>query len=174
MQRVLILGCPGAGKSTAAKQLAAITGLPCIHLDQHYWLPGWQRPDKTAWRQTIDSLTSRPAWIMDGNYSGTIALRLAAADTLIHLDYPTALCVRRVLGRTLRGWGSDRGTELPTGCRERFDWPFLRFVIQYRTRQRDRDLGHMAGFSGKTFRFTAPAELSRFLAMLDRQSRSPD
>lgn len=168
MERILIVGCPGAGKSTAARQLAAITGLPLIHLDQYYWLPGWQRPDSESWRKTVESLASQPVWIMDGNYSGTLGQRLASADTLIHLDFPTWLCLWRVIRRTVSGFGRNRHGELVSGCPERFDWVFLRFVIHYRKQQRERDLARMEGFSGRMFRFTSPSALSAFIDSLAR------
>ncbi|MCR6727983.1 MULTISPECIES: adenylate kinase [Rhizobium/Agrobacterium group] len=175
MKRVLIVGCPGAGKSTLAKQLAKITDLPLVHLDRHYWLPGWQRPDRAAWERTIASLLSQSAWIMDGNYSGTLEHRLAAADTLIHLNYPTWLCVWRVIRRTAVGLGRNRDDELIPGCPERFDWSFLRFVIKYRKEQRERDLVLMGRFPGRVFRFTSPSRLSAFIAAIepvaDRRSR---
>lgn len=166
MQRVLIVGCPGAGKSTAARQLAAITGLPLVHLDRHYWRPGWQRPDSASWRKEMENLVSQPVWIMDGNYSGTLERRLESADTLIHLDYPTWLCVWRVLRRTVSGFGRNRQDELAPGCPERFDWSFLRFVIGYREKQRGRDMERMEGFAGRVFRFTSPSSLSVFIAAL--------
>lgn len=175
MKRVLIVGCPGAGKSTLAKQLAKVTGLPLVHLDKLYWLPGWQRPDSATWQKTIEGLVSRRAWIMDGNYSGTLEQRLASADTLIHLDYPTWLCLCRVIRRTIGGLGRNRDDELAPGCPERFDWSFLRFVINYRNDQRERDLARMAGFPGRVFRFSSPSRLSSFVAAIelaaDKRSR---
>jgi adenylate kinase family enzyme len=171
IKRVLIVGCPGAGKSTLAKQLSEITGLPLIYLDRHYWLPGWRRPDSASWRRTIEGLISQPAWIMDGNYSGTLEQRLASADTLIHLDYPTGLCLWRVIRRTASGFGRNRYDELAPGCPERFDWSFLRFVINYRKDQRGRDLARMAAFTGRLFRFTSPADLSAFIASLRNAAR---
>jgi hypothetical protein len=117
MRRVLIVGCPGAGKSTLAKELADITKLPVIHLDRHYWLAGWRRPDNESWQKTVEKLVSQPIWIMDGNYSGTLKQRLASADTLIHLDYPTLLCLWRVVRRTAVGWRKNRSNQFAPGCR---------------------------------------------------------
>jgi len=147
----------------AARQLSAITGLPVIHLDQHYWLPGWRRPDSASWTKTVRDLAGQSAWIMDGNYSGSLEQRIGRADTLIHLDYPTWLCLWRVAQRTVRGFGRDRNGELPPGCPERFDGAFLRFVLEYRRIHRERDLARMSSFSGQTFRFASPAALSDFL-----------
>ena len=172
MERVVIVGCPGAGKTTAARRLAAITGLPLIHLDRHYWQPGWVRPDKAAWRAKVEELVgSGSRWIIDGNYGSTLDVRLAAADTLIHLDFSTALCTWRVARRTWASLGRQRGPETPDGCLERFDWPFFRFVLEYRRKQRPRDMQAMATFQGNVQRFTAPAALERFLAELADDQR---
>lgn len=166
MNRVLIAGCPGSGKSRAARRLGDLTGLPVIHLDSHYWLPGWQRPTKEAWRATIQELIARPRWIMDGNYASTLDLRLAAADTLIYLDFSTLICATRVARRTLLGHGKSRQGELPDGCLERVDWPFFRFVLNYRRTHRDMDLQSIHAFSGTRHVFTRPGQLNRYLADL--------
>ncbi len=166
MRRVLIVGCPGAGKSTLAKELANITKLPLIHLDRYYWLPGWQRPDSVSWQKIVEKLISQPAWIMDGNYSGTLKQRLASADTLIHLDYPTSLCLWRVVRRTAGGWRRNRDNQFVPGCPERFDWFFFRFVLNYRRDMRQRDLALMEGFEGRVCRFTSPNGLLDFVTDL--------
>lgn len=171
MKRVLIVGCPGAGKSTLAKELAEATRLPVVHLDRHYWQPGWQRPDSASWQKTVEKLAAQSEWIMDGNYSGTLEQRLASADTLIHLDYTTSLCLWRVIRRTVSGLGRNRGDQLAPGCPERFDWAFFRFVINYRKEQRQRDLARMEGFDGRVFRFTSPAELLGFVAAIKKAAQ---
>jgi adenylate kinase family enzyme len=175
MHRIVIAGCPGAGKSTAATRLAGIAGLPIIHLDRHYWLPGWQRPPADIWRAKVQELACLPQWIMDGNYAGTLDVRLARADTLIHLDFSTWVCVTRALRRTWRVLGRQRGHDLPDGCPERLDWRFLLFVLQYRRKHRARDLKCMHSFSGKVHRFATPTALEVFLAALSagRQASAP-
>ncbi|MEJ2409918.1 MAG: topology modulation protein [Novosphingobium sp.] len=166
MQRILLVGCPGAGKSTAARKLAEITGLPLIHLDRHYWQSGWVRPDRDLWHAKVAELADQPRWIMDGNYSNTLYLRLAAADTLIHLDFSTAVCAWRVGRRMLMGLGQNRGQEFGKGCPERLNWPFFRFVLNYRRKYRARDLERMASFGGTMHRFTSPAALEVYLSGL--------
>jgi adenylate kinase family enzyme len=71
MRRVLILGGSGAGKSTLARILGERTGLPVIHLDQHYWRRGWVMPTPEAWKAQVAELVTRPAWVMDGNFAST-------------------------------------------------------------------------------------------------------
>lgn len=168
MNRILILGCPGAGKSTAARRLANITGLPIIHLDRHYWQPGWVRPETGAWRDKVQELVRAPRWIMDGNYSGTLDLRLAAADSLIHLDFQTHVCAWRAFKRALSGLGKVRSDEFIDGCPDRLDWGFFGFVLKYRSRHRARDLERMANFSGTTHVFETPHQLDAFLGHLRR------
>ncbi|WP_193171354.1 P-loop NTPase family protein [Nisaea nitritireducens] len=173
MKRILIVGCPGAGKSTAARSLTKITGLPVIHLDGHYWKPGWVRPGQDEWRAKVQELANRPRWIMDGNYGGSLDLRLPVADTLIHLDFSTAVCVTRALRRAITGLGSLRGEEFDEGCPERLDWAFLRFVLNYRRGQRLPDLERLSHFRGEQHRFTAPRQLKMYLANLEA-SRSKE
>jgi len=127
LYRVLVMGCSGSGKSTVARELSKITGLPAVHLDQHYWRPDRTEPDKALWSAEIASLVAQPRWIMDGNYSSTLADRLSRADTVVFLDMPTALCLWRVLCRTLRHIGCTRD-DMAKGCLARFDWPFLKYV----------------------------------------------
>ncbi|MFC0011918.1 adenylate kinase [Devosia nitrariae] len=169
MERVVIAGCPGAGKSTAARRLAEITGLPVVHLDRHYWQPGWTRPDPEDWQETVSELAARPRWIMDGNYGSTLNLRLAAADTLIHLDFSTFVCASRVLRRTLTGLGGQRGGELGDGCQERLDWPFFQFVLNYRRTRRDRDLEVMSGFGGTVYRMESPRQLESLFRLFAKR-----
>lgn len=166
MQRVLIVGCPGAGKSAAAKSLAAKTGLPLIHLDHHYWHPGWMPSEKDVWREKVRSLAAQPCWIMDGNYASTLDERLSRADTVIHLDFSTWVCCWRVIRRTISNLGREREGEFVVGCPERLDATFLRFVLLYRQRYRARDLAKLSAFEGRRLTFDRPAALAHFLEMI--------
>ena len=103
MQRVVILGRGAAGKSVLAARLGQITGLPVIELDQHFWRPGLNATPAAEWAQTQSELTRREAWIMDGDlgpYDTALGARLAAADTVIVLDFPFVRCAWRALRRS--------------------------------------------------------------------------
>lgn len=132
MERVLILGCSGGGKSTFARSLGKATGLPVIHLDQHYWRPGWQQTDKATWRAQVVQLCAQPQWIMDGNYAGTLDLRLLTADAVILIDMPRWRCIVRVLRRAV-AWHGRARPDLAPGCPEQFSWELLRFVWAFPT-----------------------------------------
>src|SRR2546421_5010221 len=69
-RRVLVTGLAGSGKSTFSLALAAKTGLPVIHLDLHFWKPGWVAPSETEWREKQCGVLAGDAWIADGNYQG--------------------------------------------------------------------------------------------------------
>ena len=113
-RRVLVDGMMGSGKSTFALALAARTGLPVIHLDLHYWKPGWVRPSDDEWRERQRTLLAGEAWIIDGNYNETLPLRLERAETVVYLDTPWWLCASRAFARGLR----TPGGEMPEGCED--------------------------------------------------------
>ena len=112
--RVLVGGMMGSGKSTFARALAARTGLPVIHLDLHYWKPGWVRPSDDEWRERQRALLAGEAWIIDGNYNETLALRLERAETVVFLDTPWWLCASRAFVRGLR----KPVGKMPEGCED--------------------------------------------------------
>jgi adenylate kinase family enzyme len=110
-RRVIVTGLAGSGKSTFSLALAAKTGLPVIHLDLHFWKPGWVAPSETEWREKQCGVLADNAWIADGNYHETLDLRLERADTVVFLDPPWWLCAGRAF---LRGFRMP--SELPEGC----------------------------------------------------------
>ncbi len=135
MRKLLLIGPGGSGKSTLATQIGAHTGLPVIHLDALYWRPGWIEPTREEWRATLAALLAQDAWVMDGNFGGTLERRLAAADTVIFFDLPPLLCLWRVLRRRVRYHGRSRPDMTP-GCPEKIDLEFVWWILSYRGRKR--------------------------------------
>ena len=135
MQRVCIIGCGGAGKSTLAVRLGSILDLPVVHLDAVHWRPNWEKPPRDVWRRQHGELLEREAWILDGNYGSTMAERIAASDTVILLAPPRFTCLLQVFKRAIRQLGRSR-PDLNPGCREQLpDWEFLEWIWNYnRTR----------------------------------------
>lgn len=163
----MVLGCCGAGKSTFSKALHAATGLELIHLDQHYWKPEWQEPEDEAWRATVKELAARPSWIIDGNYGGTVDIRIERADTIIYLDYPTWKCLWRVTKRVWKHWGRER-PDMPAGCRERFDPEFMHYVATFNIRKRGPLLRKLEAVKGekRVEVLSRDGEAARFLERL--------
>lgn len=131
MRRIMVVGCPGAGKSWLAERVAASTGFALVRLDQEYWQPGWVAPSVDSWLKRVTELTQRPDWVMDGNYPGTIEIRLPRADAIIFLDLPRWRCMASLLWRTLRHLGQTRPS-MAANCPERFSLAFLKHVWQCR------------------------------------------
>ena len=129
----MIVGPGGAGKSTLADELGRRTGIPVVHLDQHYWRPGWVETPRDEWRAIQQELFSGATWIADGNYSGTLDERLPHADTVVFCDFPARVTVPRILRRWSRNHGEAVQAE---GCPEHFDRAFLWWVLRYRRRSR--------------------------------------
>lgn len=177
MRRILLLGGGGAGKSTLAVRLAARTGLPLLHLDAIYWRPGWQSPSAEEWQAQIAALCRGEAWVMDGNYGGSLAPRLAACDGVVFLDTPAWRCLLRVLRRWWRYRGGPR-PELPAGCDERLDMAFLWWVASYGWRRRPAILARLdeARLAGKrVWILRNAADIEDFLgAQVETGSRAPE
>jgi adenylate kinase family enzyme len=165
MKRILVVGCPGAGKTTAAKKLSLITGLPVIHLDQHFWKPGWQNTDTETWATIQKELIDGEQWIIDGNCGSSLPLRIAAADAIVHLDFSTWVCFRRAIYRSVVNLGRAR-SDVGPGCPERFEVGFFRFILNYRKERRQRDILAISRFSGRLFRLESPRQLEEFLQVL--------
>lgn len=165
MRRVLVIGSGGAGKSTFARRLGARLGLPVIHLDRAYWRAGWVEPPKDEWRRTVEGLCAGDAWVMDGNYSGTLDVRLAACDAVIFLDLPRAVCTWRVVKRGLKHRGTNR-PDMAEGCHEKIDLEFLLWVWNYPRRSRPKVLARLEELSGskRVYRLRSSAEVEKFLA----------
>ncbi|HEX7957054.1 MAG TPA: DNA topology modulation protein, partial [Pyrinomonadaceae bacterium] len=168
MKRVLLVGSGGSGKSTLARRLGARLGLEVIHLDKLYWLPGWVEPPKEVWEKKVEELCARRAWVMDGNYSGTLEQRLAACDTAVFLDLPRALCLWRVLKRAVlyrRGGRPD----VAEGCPESFNLEFFLWVWNYPERSRPKVLKLLEkhAHEKRIVRLRSRAEVEKFLAQLE-------
>ncbi len=135
----MIIGCGGSGKSTLAKKIHQITGLPLIHMDQQYWQPNWVEPDKLDWEKKVEQQSDASEWIMDGNYGGTMDMRLKKAEGIIFLDRSKWLCLYRVLKRKLQYLGKTR-PDMTEGCIERVTWEFFAYVYNYNQTRRPKIL----------------------------------
>jgi len=135
MRRILVIGSPGAGKSTLARRLAEGLGLPLIHLDREYFGPGWATPSRAEWREKVAALAARPEWVMDGNYASTFDIRVPRANAIVWLDIPRWQCLAGALWRVARNYGRTR-PDLGPDCVERFDWSFTRWIWAYPDKMR--------------------------------------
>lgn len=163
MRRIVVIGCAGAGKSTFSRALGARLGVPVTHLDRLFWQPGWQATQDARWREIQRELVAADAWVLDGNYGSTLDIRVAAADTVIFLDFPRWLCLARVLRRTIASRGRD--TQAP-GCPDKVDAEFLRWIWRFRAESRPEALAAIAehGKQAEQVILGSPREVRAFLA----------
>lgn len=110
MKKVIVIGCPGSGKSTFSKKLHDITKIPLFHLDMMYWNSDKSKVDKSLFIQRLSNTLELDEWIIDGDYLSTMELRIQKCDTVFFLDYPQEICLDGLLRRM---------------GKERFDMPWV-------------------------------------------------
>lgn len=130
MQRIMILGSGGAGKSTLARHIGHALNIPVTHLDQLFWQPNWHPVDRETLIARQQAIVTQPRWIMDGNYTSTLDIRLAHADTVILLNLPRWRCLYRVVARRIMYHNQTR-PDMGPDCPEQLTWEFLRFIWHY-------------------------------------------
>ena len=135
MERILIIGCSGAGKSTLARALKEKLGLPVVHLDQLWWKENWQNVTREEFDSRLAMALNMDQWIIDGNYSRTMPMRLSKCDTIIYLDFDRWDCLWGMAQRVLTNYGKVRPDTGP-GCRERFDPEFIRWIWNFNKENR--------------------------------------
>lgn len=176
MQRVVILGPGGAGKSELARRIAARTGLPVTHLDVLFYRENWTPAPRADAVAQVAAVAATDRWIIDGNFLDGSFLdgnfvdgsgadgRFARADTVIFLDLPRRICIRRVIHRFLRDRRRDR-PDLPVGSREGFDPEGLRWIWHYRRRNRPQVVRLLAAVPACTrvHHLRSPAQVRRYL-----------
>jgi adenylate kinase family enzyme len=135
MKKILIIGCGGSGKSTLARKLGEALNLPVIHLDLHFWKPGWVESKDEEFNLKVKEMLKQPEWIMDGNFGKTIPLRSEYADTIIFLDTSRFMQLYGIFSRQIKNYNKTRA-DLPEQCPERFDWVFTKWVYNFNKRNR--------------------------------------
>ncbi len=162
MRRVLVLGPPGAGKSTLALQLGAKLGLPVHHLDHVFFRPGWVQVPLQDFTAEVGRIAAGQSWVIDGNYMAALEPHLRTADTVIYLDLPPWITVRRILRRTLNTYGHTR-PDGPVDCPERVDLGFIKYSWNFNRDERATNLKFIDDFAGGKVILRDTAAIKRFV-----------
>jgi adenylate kinase family enzyme len=161
MNRIMIIGCPGSGKSTFARGLAAKTGLPLYYLDMMYWNPDRTTKPKDEFRAALRETVALPEWIIDGNYGSTLEVRMEACDTVIFLDYPVEVCISGVEER--RGKPRPDMPWIETDP----DLEFIEFIKKYNQESRPKVIELLEKYKEKNIIiFKSRAEADEYLRRL--------
>ena len=132
MKRIVVIGCPGSGKSTFSRSLSSKTEIPLFHLDMMFWNSDRTTVGKTVFKQRLSNVMQLDEWIIDGNYQSTMELRLQECDTVFFLDYSLDTCLEGVRSRR----GKAR-TDMPWMEKENEeDADFIEFIKKYRSESR--------------------------------------
>ena len=134
MKKVIVIGCPGSGKSTVSRALHNKTGIPLYHLDMMYWNADKTTVEKSVFLERLSDVLEKDEWIIDGNYGSTMELRMAACDTVIFLNYPLDVCLDGIKERR----GKPR-SDMPWIETEE-DEEFSEFIRNYNEQQKPKVL----------------------------------
>lgn len=161
MNKIIVIGCPGSGKSTFSKKLHQITDIPLYHLDMMYWNSDKTIVNKDIFLERLLSTIKTDKWIIDGNYSSTMELRIQHCDTIIFLDYPVDICLNGISKRK----GKER-TDIPWIENDE-DFEFIEFVKKFNVENRPSIIELFKKYSNKCiYIFKSRDEANAFLSKL--------
>jgi len=163
MQKVMVIGCPGSGKSTFSRVLHEIKGLPLYHLDMLFWNEDRTTVEKEVFRERLVEVIVKDSWIIDGNYGSTMELRMQACDTVVFLDYPLDVCMSGIMER--------RGKERPDmpwiEPEDDVDEEFIEFIKNYNSESRSEVMTLLERYADKNIIiFKSRNESDAFLKQL--------
>ena len=163
MKRIIVIGCPGSGKSTFSRALHEKIGIPLHHLDLMFWNEDKTTVEKSVFKARLAAVLEGERWIIDGNYSSTMEQRIAACDTVFFLDFPLDVCLEGVRERL----GRPR-CDMPWIETEE-DLEFIEFIKKYNDEQRPKVLSLLEKYEeGKRIViFNGRREMDEFLASLN-------
>lgn len=120
MQRILVIGNAGSGKSTFSKALAEKLNIPLVHLDRLYWQGNWEHVTREEFDHLLQSELEKPQWIIDGNFNRTLPCRLQHCDCVFFFDLPPLTCLWGTVKRVFENHGKTR-SDMGGHCPEYFD-----------------------------------------------------
>lgn len=158
MKKVLVIGCPGSGKSTFSRALHQATGLPLYHLDLLYWNADKTTVERDEFLKRLHDVLQRDEWIIDGNYASSLEMRMNFCDSVFFLDYPVEMCLEGVRLRK----GKPR-SDMPWVETEEDD-DFIEFIKKFKEQIRPEILNLLQKYPDKEiYIFKCRDDADRFL-----------
>lgn len=169
MKKVLIIGCPGAGKSTFGRALSANTGLPLYYLDMIWHTADRTNISREEFDERLVEIMAKDEWIIDGNYKRTLPVRLQEADTVFFLDYPIEVCMQGAMERLGKPrpdvpWNGSKDLEL--------DDEFRQWILNYPKDQLPVVREILQSYTGRLYVFHNREEANCYLDNLHSCSKN--
>ena len=159
MKKIIVIGCPGSGKSTFSKSLHKITKIPLYHLDMLFWNEDKTTVEKSVFLDRLLKVIQNDKWIIDGNYGSSMELRMQACDTVIFLDYPLDVCLNGIKERK----GKPR-SDMPWIESDEDDAEFIEFIKNYNSQSRPKVTELLKRYSHKDiYIFSNRIQAEKFL-----------
>jgi adenylate kinase family enzyme len=166
VNRINIIGPPGSGKTTLARELASIYNLPIINMDKIAHTKKYNPlHDKPAFMTKIKTECKKDKWIMEGVYKSTLEYRMPRADMTIYLDFPKTIYVYRVLKRRVQYRNKVR-PEMPSDWKERIEPAFFKYVLSFHKLQKPSYDEELSRHDGRVITFKKPSDVKKFTAQL--------
>ena len=167
MERVMIIGSNGAGKSTFSYKLAELTGLPLIHIDQIYWRDCWQVTPSEDFEQAVLSEAQKDRWIIEGNNVRTLKQRLKYADTVLWFEFPPLRCIYNIFKREIKYRNRVR-PDMPDQCVSKLGLKFLKSAWKFNRVNRQRIRMQLESVSGvKVLKFRNYKQVQKFILNME-------
>ena len=164
MKKIIVIGCPGSGKSTFSKSLHKITKIPLYHLDMLFWNEDKTTVEKSIFLERLSTILEKEEWIIDGNYGSTMELRMEKCDTVIFLDYPLEVCLNGIKERK----GKPR-SDMPWIESDEEDAEFVDFIKNYNSQSRPKVIELLDRYSHKDIIiFSTRTQAEDFLTKIQR------
>lgn len=164
----MVIGCSASGKSTFARRLGKITGLPVTHLDNLFWKSGWIEEDREVFRRKQQEVIDTDRWIIDGHYKSTMDIRLERADLVFWYRLSRYKCISGYIRRMLKGMIKKGGRpDITEGCNEKLDFEFMKYIWNFNKTQvkpTEELLKHYPNI--KVIIFNSRKQADKFLARL--------
>lgn len=158
MKKIIVIGCPGSGKSVFSRALHNKTGVPLFHLDMMYWNADKTTVEKKVFLERLSVVLEKDEWIIDGNYQSTMELRIQMCDTVVFLDYPLDVCLDGIKARR----GVPR-SDMPWIETEE-DVEFVKFIKNFNEQSKPKIMELLAKYSDKNIVvFTNREQANEFL-----------
>ena len=165
MQKIIVIGNAGSGKTTFSKALAEKLNLPLVHLDKIFWCGKWHHISRESFDKILEEELQKDSWIIDGNFNRTLSRRLKECDTVFYFDLPTISCLWGSTKRVIQNYGKTRD-DMGGNCPEKFDFEFYKAVLRFNRKNRPKTKTLLEKYGPNVVVFKSRKQADKYLNSL--------